>query len=172
MKKKNEKLITERLVLKAYDECDKDSMVELLCNDKIKKTFMIPDFENMEQAESCFYKLMEFSTADNRFEYGIYLDGVLIGFLNDCGINDTKIEVGYVISPAYQGNGYASEALRAVIEELFRMGYEHIMAGFFEENIASRRVMEKCGMHLLELEEDVKYQGIVHRCLYYGIDKK
>lgn len=69
---------------------------------------MIPDFENMEQAESCFYKLMEFSTADNRFEYGIYLDGVLIGFLNDCGINDTKIEVGYVISPAYQGNGSVS----------------------------------------------------------------
>lgn len=52
------------------------------------------------------------------------------------------------------------------------MGYEHIIAGFFEENIASRRVMEKCGMHLLELEEDVKYQGIVHHCLYYGIDKE
>lgn len=84
----------------------------------------------------------------------------------------TPIEVGYVISPEYKGNGYATEALKAAIDELFRMGYNHVTAVFFEENAASRRVMEKCGMHLLDMEDTEDYQGVTHRCLYCGIDKE
>ena len=171
MKKKKATLLTQRLVLKSYDDDDKDKMVALLCNEEIKKTFMIPDFENKEQAERLFERLKEFSRSEDHFEYGIYLEDVLIGFLNDCEIKDAKIEVGYVISPDYKGKGYATEALHAAIEELFRMGYEHVMAGCFEQNKASSRVMEKCGMHRLALEEDIEYQGICHHCLYYGIDK-
>lgn len=172
MKKKKDKLITERLVLRAYDECDSDAMVEMLTNEEIKKTFMIPDFDDRGQAEALFEKIKGFSRSDDHFEYGIYLDGTLIGFLNDCEIEGEAIEVGYVIHPRYKGNGYATEALQAAIDELFRMGYKHVSAGFFEENTASRRVMEKSGMHKLPNEDDEEYQGIVHHCLYFGIDKQ
>ena len=171
MEKKQKVLKTERLVLKSYSDSDKDKMVEMLCNDEIKETFMIPDFETKEEAESLFFKLKEFSLSDSHFEYGIYLNDSLIGFLNDCEINGTTIEVGYVVSPEHKGNGYASEALKAAIDELFRMGYEHVTAGFFEENTASRRVMEKCGMHPLDSEDYEEYRGKLHRCLYYGIDR-
>ena len=51
-----------------------------------------------------------------------------------------------MIAPAHQGKGFATEAVEACIEELFRMGFAHIRAGFFEGNVASCRVMEKCGM--------------------------
>lgn len=164
-------LKTQRLELKAYEECDKERMLDILCNEEIKKTYMIPDFATEKQAEELFYRLKEYSQSDEHFEYGIYLCGTLIGFINECSIENETVELGYVIHPDYRGNGYAPEALETAIHELFRMGYSHIETGFFEENPASRRVMEKCGMHKLEKQDDVEYQGKCHHCLYFGIDK-
>ena len=100
---------------------------------------------------------MNFSKSDQHFVYGIYIDQLLIGFVNDCEAEDTTIELGYVIAPEHQGKGFATEAVKACMTELFRMGYEHIKAGYFEENIASRRVMEKCNM---------KFEGILKSAVY------
>ena len=170
MEKKKSRLVTERLVLKAFCESDRQQMLDILCDKSIKKTYMIPDFGNKEQAGPLFEKLMAFSKSDNHFQYGIYLNDTVIGFVNDCEIKDSTIELGYVIAPEYQGKGFATEAVRTCIDELFRMGFQHIKAGFFEGNIASRRVMEKCGMHKLPFEEDIEYKGNLHHCLYFGID--
>lgn len=170
MKKKSGVISTNRLVLHSYNACDEERMVQILCNEQIKKTFMIPDFQDIQQAKEMFYKLMEFSKSEEHFEYGVYLDQVLIGFVNNCGMDETSIELGYVILPEHHGKGYATEAVRACIDELFRMGFQKVTAGFFEENYPSRRVMEKCGMHQIEQEDDIEYQGVLHHCLYYGIE--
>lgn len=171
MKKKQESLQTKRLVLKAFDECDRDQMVDLYFNEEIKKTYMIPDFTDKKQAEGLFDKMMAQSRANNHFVYGIYWNHTPIGFVNDCEIKDSTIEIGYVISPEYQGRGFATEAVRGCIAELFRMGFDRVVAGFFQENIASCRVMQKCGMTKMEFEEDIEYKGVLHHCLYYKVDK-
>lgn len=170
MEKKKAQLQTQRLVLKAFDECDRQAMLDIFFNNEVKKTYMIPDFSSAEQAGVLFEKLMHFSRSEDHFVYGIYLHDTLIGFVNDCEIKDDSIELGYVIAPAYQNRGYATEAVRACIDELFRMGFGHITAGYFQQNTASCRVMQKCGMHKLDLEEDIEYKGTFHHCLYYGID--
>lgn len=55
-------------------------------------------------------------------------------------------EIGYWIAPAYWGNGYATEAARAVIDHLFSSeGVTAIAARARVVNPASRRVLEKCG---------------------------
>jgi RimJ/RimL family protein N-acetyltransferase len=44
------------------------------------------------------------------------------------------------------GNGYATEAARAVIDYAFSdLGYDALVAGARVSNPASRRVLEKCG---------------------------
>ena len=171
MKKKKERLQTERLILKALDECDREQTVDIFLNGDVKRTYMIPDFEDKGQAERLFERMMDFSRSDNHFVYGIYFNEKLVGFINDCEINDSTIEIGYVISPEYQGRGFATEAVRICIDELFRIGFEHIVAGFFSGNVASCRVMQKCGMHKIDMEDDIEYKGVLHHCLYYGIDK-
>ncbi len=56
-------------------------------------------------------------------------------------------EIGYVFHPAYWHHGYATEAVRAVIRFGFEKLHLHrIEARFMINNLASRRVMEKCGM--------------------------
>ena len=169
MEKKRDLLQTQRLVLKAFEECDRQRLMEIFFSEEIKKTYMIPDFSDEKHAEGLYHKLLDFSRSDDHFVYGIYVENSLIGYVNDCGIKDSTIEIGYVILPDYQRKGFATEAVKACIAELFRMGFDNVIAGFFQENIASCRVMQKCGMHKIDLEEDIEYKGNVHHCLYYGI---
>jgi ribosomal-protein-alanine N-acetyltransferase len=58
-----------------------------------------------------------------------------------------EIEVGYALKPTYWGQGFATEITRLSLE----VGFEHVglrrIIGIAQAaNIASRRVMEKCGM--------------------------
>ena len=130
--KKKALIKTERLIIKPFSAADVDGLVNLLLNPEITKTFMVPKFESVEQMKDLAEKLIEFSREEDttHLEYGICLNGKIIGFINDCGIKDEEIEIGYVIHPDNQGHGYATEAVRAIICELREMGFRKVIAGY------------------------------------------
>ena len=74
---------------------------------------------------------------------------------------------GIKLHPDYQGKGYATENLKAVINEIGQMGFKRLTAGYFIENKASQRVMEKAGMTKTDIKEEIQYRGISHNCEYY-----
>jgi len=162
-------IMTARLVLKPYEEGDEEAMIVLLMDETIRRTFMIPDLKTAEARHAMFLKLFEWSRSDDHFERGIYLDGRLIGFINDVTMSRETIELGFVIHPEFHGLGYATEALAATIKYLFGNGYREVIAGAFEDNRASIRVLEKCGMTKIGKTEDIEYRGEKRRCLYYSI---
>ena len=133
---------------------------------------MLPEFEDDAAAERLFRKILTCSHQEEHFERAIYLEDRLIGFLNDVEIQDGTVELGYVIHPDYQNRGYATEALTASIQELFRQGFSRIRTGYFEENPASGRVMEKSGMHPISRLDTIEYRGKLHKCLYFEIEKE
>ncbi|WP_379138724.1 GNAT family N-acetyltransferase [Paenibacillus sp. sgz500958] len=74
-------------------------------------------------------------------------DGKLIG---DVGIHfmgdDFQAEIGYTLSPEFQGKGYASEAVRAAIDYLFSGLCKHrITASVDPGNLKSIRLLENMG---------------------------
>jgi RimJ/RimL family protein N-acetyltransferase len=160
---------TNRLEIKPYQDTDQDAMIDLLTNQEIKETFMIPDFQTEEEAIGMFKRLLALSYSDDHYDRGIYLNHQLIGFVNDVEISDGVIELGYVINPIHKNMGYATEMLRAVIDELFRKGFRQIVAGAFEDNAVSIQVMLKCGMKKIAKEDDICYRGVLHHCYYYAI---
>lgn len=159
---------TERLELKPLSDSDRDNMIELLTNNEIKKTYMLPDFESEEQAEKLFLRLKEGSIAEKVYQVGVFLDGEVIGYANEVERDDDKIELGYMIHPKHHNQGYGTEMLKAMIEEMFARGFSEVLAGAFEENPASMRVMEKSGMTKLDKTDEIEYRGIVHKCVYYS----
>lgn len=163
---------TQRLTLKPFTEHDAVYITDMLTNPEITRTFMVPSYETQEEYAELSGKLIALSSIEDtaHLEYGIFLGDTPIGFINDCGIKDDTIEIGYVVHPDYKGNGYASEATAAVLNELREMGFKTVKAGYFEENQASRRVMEKCGMHGTDEEDSYNYRGKTHRCLYCEIN--
>jgi RimJ/RimL family protein N-acetyltransferase len=65
-----------------------------------------------------------------------------------CGyeLRNSVPEIGYWIGAPFWGNGYATEAARALIDEAFGERFHPALhAGARTSNPASRRVLEKCG---------------------------
>ena len=170
--KKEKELKTERLTLKPFSERDRERAIFLFKNEKISETYMLPVLDTEEKSGALFEKMVGMSSSDEYFCYGIYLGDVLIGWLNECGGDGTEVEIGYVIDPAYQGHGYATEAFGKAIEELFRQGFERVTAGYFEGNDASRRVMKKCGLVSIDKTEYIEYRGAKRKCHYMAIEKQ
>jgi RimJ/RimL family protein N-acetyltransferase len=61
------------------------------------------------------------------------------------------IKIGYTMSPSFQGRGYATEAVAALIAYAFdTLGADVVRAYASAENLPSIRVAEKVGMQLVE----------------------
>ena len=86
--------------------------------------------------------------AAREFNYTIRLKGEsrligAIGAVNDNG----KIQIGYVISPASWNQGYATEACKALLQQLNNLPFVFKIWTFVDaENTASVAVLKKCGM--------------------------
>ncbi len=61
-----------------------------------------------------------------------------------------EVELGYRLRKAAWGKGYATEGSRALIRRGFtELGVRRVVATTYQDNLASRRVMEKVGMTLV-----------------------
>jgi RimJ/RimL family protein N-acetyltransferase len=77
----------------------------------------------------------------------------------------TVIKIGYTIDPAFQGLGYATEAVRALIDYVFAtLGFEVVRAYASALNTPSHRVAEKAGLRLMErferTDDGVTWAGV------------
>lgn len=58
-----------------------------------------------------------------------------------------EADIGYMVDPAYSGQGYGTEIARALLQISFEVvGVRRATAGCFADNLASVRILEKVGM--------------------------
>jgi len=134
---------TARLMLRAPRRSDGKAIVRLVDDRRVaENTARIPHPYHLDDAET-------FIAAANR-QVGeatlvILREGELIGM---CGVEPRPDgpEIGYWLGAPFWGQGYATEAVRAVIDHAFgELGHKTLQAGARVSNPASRRVLEKCG---------------------------
>jgi len=162
-------LNTQRLTLRPLNDGDRAQMICLLMDRRIKDGYMLPDYETEADAGPMFERLKALSQKDEFVLAGIFDADGLAGFVNRVSVENGCIELGYVIAPDRWNRGYCTEAVRALIDELFAEGYCEVAAGAFEHNAASMRVMEKAGMVRLEKTEEIEYRGENRRVICYSI---
>jgi len=76
-------------------------------------------------------------------------DGKVIGLATVIQKQFEKVEIGYALGSPYRGQGYATEAARAVMDYCFReRGSHRVQAIASSGNSKSWRVMERWGMKL------------------------
>lgn len=84
-------------------------------------------------------------------EYAICKDGKMIGrvnfrkALNKYLLLHSSGHIGYAIKHSERGNGYATTALKLMLDKVWEMGYGEVMISCNDRNFASRRVIEKNG---------------------------
>ena len=90
-----------------------------------------------------------------------------------------NVGLGYRLRKAAWGKGYGTEGARALIHKGFaELGVERVFAVTYEENLASRRVMEKAGLRLVrrfrltleELEAEATYDSSSSQEVWEGED--
>lgn len=143
-------LESERLILRPFSLDDVDRVAELAGASVVADaTLHVPHPYHPDNARSWISTHAENADRGTNFELAITLrDGTLIGAMSiRPNKRDSRGEIGYWIGVAYWGQGYATEAGRAVL----RFGFEtlklnRIYAMHFARNPASGRVMQKLGM--------------------------
>lgn len=86
-------------------------------------------------------------------------DGEAIGGLGFHGPADANgsVTIGYGLIPSAQGKGYASEALRGLLQYARAHGAIRVKGDADHDNIASHHVMTAVGMRPAGQDERVKY---------------
>ena len=113
---------------------------------------------------------------NNGYEWGIVLKDTneMIGIISaDTSYKYSTIEIGYSISSKYWNNGDTTEAIKEIINYLFKeCNYKIIEAIIPSDNIASIKVAEKCDMKLEATLKDRykdKINGKICNLLIYSI---
>lgn len=168
---------TDRLILRLFKEIDAPEVIRLCNNYNIyKNTLYLPYPYLKEDALNWIKNHVENFKQEKSFEFAITdkLTGKLYGAI--ALSNQSKFdngELAYWIGEEYWGNGYATEAAKAVLQFAFmEKGYHKVFARYFDVNQASGRVMEKIGMKKEgTLKEHVKKDNEYMDLIYFGILK-
>jgi RimJ/RimL family protein N-acetyltransferase len=137
-------LETERLCLRA-PRLEDAKQVAALVNDRriAENTARIPHPYAIADAREWIGAA---NKTDGEMSFVVTMAGEIVGACGYHRSRDGVPEIGYWLGVPFWGNGYATEAARALIDHAFGdRGHQVLLAGARISNPASRRVLEKCG---------------------------
>lgn len=169
---------TARMTLRRIRLADAEMMFRNWTSDEEVTHFLRWDaHKTIDETKNMIQQWISCYQDASTYYWGMYLkDGEMIGSI---GITitsefDRSGSLGYKIGSRWWNQGYSSEAARAVIDYLFRnTDIERIDSFSSVENPASRKVMEKAGMHYEGLlQHYYKTRDGFHDCTLYAIVRK
>lgn len=146
-------LETDRLILRAFEEDDLDDFYEYASVPGVGEMAGWKHHENKAESK----KILDmFIKEDKTFAIYHKKDNKIIGSIGiekyrpeeePAGFkNYIGRELGFVLSKEYWKSGLMSEAVFKIINYLFNtLNYDFLLAGYFANNEASRKLQEKCG---------------------------
>ena len=144
-------LETDRLILRRIKKQDAEGMYAYAKNPEVSKYLTWSSHESLAYTRGYIRFLQRKYRSGEFFDWG--LEEKATGkFIGTCGYSvfdpeNRKVEIGYVLNPEHQGKGYATEAVKEIIryatEEL---EVHRIEARIIDGNIASEKVIKKCGL--------------------------
>ena len=138
---------TERLLIKTPEIDDKFELTQLI-NDKdvIKWLSEIPFPYTLSHAEEFIERSRERVLKQESYNFMIFQDKKMIGGIGLSEFNNKSCQVGYWLGKKYWGNGFATEALKSILDFGFdQLNLEKIYAAYKIGNEGSIRVLTKCG---------------------------
>jgi RimJ/RimL family protein N-acetyltransferase len=106
-----------------------------------------------EQRPFGFYRITRL--ADGRAIGGIGFKGQPV---------DGCVEIGYGLAPSARGDGYAAEAVVAVLAVAAEHGLSKVIADTTLDNIASQRTLSRAGFRLVGADDELQlYEALLDR---------
>lgn len=161
---------TPRLLLRRPQLSDVDAVLDYRSRPDVARYLSAGTWtrEKAEQ-ELALYAAADFAAAGDELVLlaEIRETGAVVGEVGLVRLDDERsAEVGYVFHPEFGGQGYATEAVRAVLDDAFdRWGFDRVIAQTDEANRASRVLCERLGMRLDSTRPSADGRGVAE-CTY------
>lgn len=169
-----ETLTTARLILRELKETDAKAIYTYINHDpRVLTCFLTRYAENFN--DFSMRSLLDYFESRQANAWAIVLkeNNECIGliFENERYDETCEVEIGYAIGYDYWNHGYVSEAFKQIIHYYFSHRFCRIIsASAFVENIASIKVMMKCGLvYSHTIKNELKWQNGWHDVAYYQI---
>lgn len=152
---KEDRLSTERLILRPWCSDDAEALYALARDERVGPAAGWPPHRSVEESAEIIRTV--FSAPET---YAVVLRetsciGLIAADASNIAIAADEAEVGYWLGVPYWGRGLMTEALRALMRRAFKtLGYSALWCGWFDGNIRSQHVQEKCGFRYLRAEHD------------------
>ena len=142
---------TERLILRKYKLEDSKAMFEnWTSDDEVTKYLSWSTHESEDVSKQLLTMWIDEYKLKNNYQWCVVLKETNepIGSISliNCKDDIKQIEFGYCFSRKVWNKGIATEALKAVLDLAFKIGYKRIVGCHVKENIASGKVMIKNGL--------------------------
>lgn len=143
-------LETERLILRPWTEADEESLYRYAKNPDVGPIAGWPPHKNIEESRDVIKNVF---CGQECYAVCLKTDNIAIGCIElklngstDMTERDDECEIGYWLGKEFWGLGLIPEA----VSRLIRYGFENlnmnvIWCGYYDGNIKSKRVQEKCG---------------------------
>lgn len=143
-------LESDRLVLRQFKENDAEEIYDGFINQKEFLYYANKKRKTLDEEKKFLVKIQEKYKSNDYYNWLITLkeSKKIIGTINlKVEEKNETVEVNYSIDNRYTTNGYMTEALNLVKDYcLNELKVNRFQGGCCVKNIASKRVMEKCGM--------------------------
>lgn len=144
---------SQRVVLRPVSESDLADLMEVNGDPEVTRYLPYKTWQTVEDAEAWFARMVELMASGTALQLAVErkLDNHVIGavllFKFDEG--SSRVEIGYVLGRAYWQQGYAKEAIRALLSYLLhKSGIRRVEAEVNPENVASTALLESLGFKL------------------------
>ncbi|HEY4126138.1 MAG TPA: GNAT family N-acetyltransferase [Rhizomicrobium sp.] len=167
-------LMTPRLTLRPLATRDVDAVFAMMSDSETMRFWDWPAFKDRETVADIIEAQLDDTRSGNAFYWAVALtpEGAAIGScdLSDIDRNHARAEVGFLFSRSHWGNGYAREAMEAVIALAFEdLNLQRLWARFHTGNAASQRLLERLGFSREgTLRGHIVREGLRRDCEIYG----
>lgn len=156
-------LTTERLLLRPWKEADAENLYEYAKDPEVGPIAGWPVHTSVENSREIIREVLSaeetYAVCLKENGRAIGSIGLMVGAASNLSLFDMEGEIGYWIGVPYWGQGLIPEA----VKELLRHGFEDlqlekIWCAYFDGNIKSKRVQEKCGFIYHHTKEDIYWK--------------
>ncbi len=167
------------IYIRELDVADAEALLELNQNNRtifegISPVTVNASFYTLESHLMLIENMKEARKMGSRYDFGVFLDETnkLIGTIALYKFNPSmKCILGYSLDKDHYGKGYATEAVRRILDFAFNeVGFHRVEAGAMPRNIGSTRVLEKVGFFKEGLARDyLQINGVWEDHYMYSI---
>ena len=152
----NKEITSDRLILRPWKESDAESLYKYAKDPAIGSLAGWPPHISVQDSLNVIRTV--FAAPET---YAVVLKDTeepvgSIGVMFENGLQQAnECEIGYWIGKPFWGKGLMTEAVCRLLQRCFEdLAMTAVWAVYYDGNVGSRRVMEKCGFHFHHTEEN------------------